>query len=129
VPHYVDLDAARARYGRTEGVRILSPLTADVEPVVTAIARCSAVLSSSLHGLIVSHADGVPALWVLFSDGVRGDGFKFRDYFTSAGLDQAPLDLRRGQALTREQLRGEVPGELPRLDLGPLRASCPWRAA
>lgn len=52
------------------------------------IYKCQYVLSSSLHGCIISDAYEVPNLWCKFTDYVaEGDGFKFRDYYASVGKD------------------------------------------
>lgn len=53
--------------------------------VIDDIVRCRRIVSSSLHGIIASHAYGVPAAWIKFSDRPKGDGFKFRDYWATAG--------------------------------------------
>ena len=49
------------------------------------ILSCDYIISSSLHGLILSDAYGVPNLWVSFSDLLKGGLFKFNDYYTSVG--------------------------------------------
>lgn len=54
----------------------------DVEDVLRQIASCEFVLSSSLHGLVVADSFGVPNAWIKFAEKLRGDDFKFRDYYS-----------------------------------------------
>lgn len=54
------------------------------------IASASEVVSSSLHGIIVAHAYGIPARWDPHP-AVIGDGYKFADYALSVGLTAAQL--------------------------------------
>src|SRR5690606_2919216 len=58
--------------------------------VVDQIRACRVILSSSLHGLVVAHAYGIPAAWVQFSDKLSGDGSKFRDHAASIGVELVP---------------------------------------
>lgn len=44
------------------------------------IAQCDAILATSLHGLIVADAYGIPAAWALPDPVLSGGNFKFRDY-------------------------------------------------
>ena len=53
------------------------------EAVIEQIASCHHILSSSLHGLIVADALGVPSRWLQLSTAVRGGGWKFHDYYES----------------------------------------------
>ena len=60
----------------------------DYTNFIDEICKCKYVLSSSLHGCIISDAYEVPNLWCRFTDYVaEGDGFKFRDYYASVGKE------------------------------------------
>lgn len=48
--------------------------------VVREIASCAAVLSTSLHGLVVADAYGIPALWATLERDLMGFTFKFQDH-------------------------------------------------
>ena len=48
--------------------------------VVAQIAQCGAILSSSLHGLVVADSLGIPAAWMMPEPVLSGGEFKFRDY-------------------------------------------------
>jgi len=89
VPHYIDYK--RARELLRPDVAVLD-ITADTEVVIDSICKSSIVLSSSLHGIVVAEAYGIPAVWVEFSDHVSGAGMKFRDYYASTGRERVILD-------------------------------------
>lgn len=96
VAHMVD----RGFWDRNAGylpdtVRLIH-LDRPVADVVADIVSCEAILSSSLHGVIVAHAYGVPASMAIPCTGkLVGDGVKFRDYFASVGMDHDPSDRVR----------------------------------
>jgi pyruvyltransferase len=89
------------------------------------VSACDAVLSSSLHGLIVAEAYGIPNQWVSVSGNVLGRGFKFRDFFASVGKPvTAPIELDENfdpRAFLAAQ--SWSPG---RIDLKKLLAACPF---
>lgn len=64
------------------GVKIIDLGTDDVEAVLNAMKRCKRILTSSLHGLIIADAYGIPNAW-LSSRTPKGGEFKFYDYFLS----------------------------------------------
>jgi pyruvyltransferase len=98
VPHYMDADALRATKMESGGmsVRVID-IEAPPTEVAAAIQSCARIASSSLHGIITAHAYGIPAAWIHMSDRVGGEGFKFRDYYGSLGIEDArPYDARAG---------------------------------
>lgn len=64
------------------GVKIINLGTTNVEGVIKDMLSCKRIITSSLHGLIVSDAYGIPSAW-LSSMSPRGHEFKFYDYFLS----------------------------------------------
>jgi hypothetical protein len=97
IPHVVDVDLARNIFGNIRGVKIIdlnlqSPKYSEIENIIDSICSCKSIISSSLHGLIVAHAYGIPGAWCEFSDRVIGDGFKFRDYFSAYSRDYLSFD-------------------------------------
>jgi hypothetical protein len=83
VPHYRDRDHMSA------GTITINPLAANPLVVVDRIRSCRSIVSSSLHGIIVAHAYGIPAAWI-YSPRLNGDGTKFRDYAASVGVELVP---------------------------------------
>ncbi len=116
VPHYVDQFRASQWYpGKAHVINVLQP----VESFVDEVASCEAIIASSLHGLIIAHAYGIPAVWAKFSDSIGGDGTKYRDYYASVGMDDvAPVDLRNGGLC-------DVPPVAPVHDVKAFREACP----
>ena len=55
--------------------------------VIDQVNSCERILSSSLHGLIVSDAYQVPNCWIELSGNISGGYFKFHDYASSVGRD------------------------------------------
>lgn len=84
VPHIIEYESCKREYADEH---VISLHTCDVERVVDKICSCGLILSSSLHGIIVAHAYGIPALWVKARLDVGGGDFKYRDYLSSVGKD------------------------------------------
>lgn len=86
IPHYHDYEVVASWYRNDPEILVIDMMTLDVEAVTRQFMQCKNTISSSLHGIIVSHAYGVPSVWVEFSDKLFGDGIKFIDYLESVAL-------------------------------------------
>ncbi len=86
IPHYVDQNIVSQWYDEDKGVTVLNLINDDVLYTTDRILECKKIISSSLHGVIVAQAYGIPAIWVQFSDKLSGDNVKYDDYFLSVGM-------------------------------------------
>lgn len=90
IPHYADKQhPLLAQLAKEPGVHLIDVFW-DVEKVLRSIQECEFVISSSMHGLIVSDAFGVPNRRLRLSKGIISD-FKFVDYYSAFGLDEPML--------------------------------------
>jgi pyruvyltransferase len=110
VPNLNELSQVRDRRG------VLSP-RAPLGRVLRGIARSSLVVGSSLHGVIVAEALGVPARAVR---AVAEPAFKYEDYYLATGRD--PDEVVAG-SVEEARERGGAPA--PRWDPEPLLAAFP----
>ena len=69
----------------------------EIENFIDELASCESIFSSSLHGVIVAQAYGIPAQWITVKDSPINDdqNFKFEDYFLGAGQEvQRPINIK-----------------------------------
>lgn len=100
----------------------------DWREVVLKITQCRLVLSSSLHGLIISDAYNIPNIWVSIDNckNIIGGNFKYLDYFESVKRHQKePVELS-------EILHNDINDymdmtEKPQIDLKPIIENCPFK--
>jgi pyruvyltransferase len=87
---------------------LLIDVTAPLEQVVAQAASCERIYTSSLHGLILADALGLPRLWATYPK-VQGGGFKFHDYAGALGQSISPGVWQSAPAATvaikKQQLR------------------------
>lgn len=137
VPHYVDQSSLHKRFINdleNDGVKayLINVATANVDLFAESLSKCDVVFSSSLHGLISAHALGIPAIWLQFSDLLRGDGTKFKEYFESVGIiPYLGFEYFRGSIRLSDVLRlwGEMPVDCHRVksfDPAPLIQQFPF---
>ena len=68
-------------------LRVIDPLRS-WDAVVADIVRCRSVIASSLHGLIIAEAYGIPARYVRFTE--REPMLKYEDYYLGTGRSVHP---------------------------------------
>lgn len=89
VPHVSSINEAKAM--TPAGMLLIDP-SAPPWQVIDQIASCEAIVSQSLHGLVVADAYGIPNLWIAPGAAMAGGRFKFDDYFST--LDQPKIAFR-----------------------------------
>lgn len=87
IPHYVDYEAVKEALKNEKRIKVINLLTTSIERTTNEILACKHIVSSSLHGVIISQAYGIPALWIKFSNKLSGDNIKFYDYYESMNID------------------------------------------
>lgn len=85
IPHLKDEKSLRSLYNNQNIISM--QCNYNVETVIEEILKCSYIISTSLHGIIVAHAYGIPAIWVKMGN-IDSDGFKFYDYFSSVEIPE-----------------------------------------
>lgn len=83
---------------------LISVVTSDIESFLTDMCSCQYILTTSLHGLILAHTYGIPALWMQ-KNWIGSDGFKFKDYFSSVQMPSIePLKADVIKTLTEAEI-------------------------
>lgn len=125
IPHFTELERFRGA-ALPKGWRLID-VTRPLEQVVDAIVSCGRTVSSSLHGLVVSQAYGVPSAWAAAETELHGDGVKFADHFEAVGVtDASPCGWGPVLAGDLSAARFLAPDVRPARDA--LRMSCPFPA-
>ena len=128
VPHYVDADSeVVAKYREKDGFYVVDVKDyADWRDVIDAIVSSDFVISSSLHGLVVAEAYGIPSLWVEFSDKILGKWFKYIDFYESIGK-RGMKPVRISKIYDFEELfEFKKQWQKGSINLEPLLKSCPF---
>jgi hypothetical protein len=87
-----------------EGVKVIDLKSDDIDGTLDAMLDCKRIISTSLHGLILSDAYGIPNSWLIAETG-WGKEYKFWDYLTSVRKEREPDDFDiAAEGMTWEQL-------------------------
>lgn len=83
---------------------ILIDVQADPIETIQKMSECDAIITSSLHGLIIADSLGVPNRQVILTNNLSGDGYKFDDYYSSFKLLSKPINLNNSININIEDL-------------------------
>lgn len=90
VPHFKD----KNKIGVQKIINLNNPeikiidIQNGIEEFVIDVLSCENILSSSLHGLILAEAYGIPTCRLIFSEEMAGGDFKFFDYYSGVGIKE-----------------------------------------
>lgn len=97
IPHYIDKDLpVLDNYKNNPNVLIIDIFTADAPyEFIKNLCSCKKIISSTLHGIIVGDAYGIPSHHTILSDKVAGGTFKFEDYYSSCQREYYNIELNK----------------------------------
>lgn len=73
--------------------------------VIKKIGECKTIVSSSLHGLIISDSLRVPNIHIVATKKLMGDGFKFDDYYSAYDIEHEYIDLNTEKLNSIEEIK------------------------
>lgn len=130
IPHIVDIDNPIIQsfiYRYKNDVLLISFQNyGNWQNVIDQIRSCEYIISSSLHGLIVSDAYNIPNVWIKVSEKVIGGEFKFKDYFSGVNREyKLPVTMTKNTEL-EEINNALLDYKEISPDLNSIINSCPW---
>jgi|TARA_B100001971_G_C18263774_1_gene589649 pyruvyltransferase len=124
IPHYVDKQPWITNI-ENDDILFIDIETDDVQGFIDSVLSCDIILSSSLHGIIIADAYGIPAYHVNFGGKLIGGNFKFDDYYQS--VHRKPVNViplgREKDLLSASRLSRDVDFSF---DATPLLQACPF---
>lgn len=93
IPHYVDMDLVKKLKISTNPKVLLIDVFDPPALILRRLVQCEAIISSSLHGLVVADSLRIPnaRFVVATSSKIIGGDFKYRDYYSAFG-DESQYD-------------------------------------
>lgn len=79
---------------------------ASIKAFVDDICSCKIILSTSLHGLIISDSYKIPNLWISVSNNIEGGDFKFYDYYE--GVKKKPYKIKLDEELNMNKIYSHI---------------------
>lgn len=67
----------------------------NIEHIANSINKYNFIFSSSLHGIIISHSLGIPAIHLEYHRLASKNNFKFKDYYSVLDMPYIKEDLKK----------------------------------
>jgi len=126
IPHFIDKNSEFLNKFRGISDILIIDIQEDINVFVDKVCSCELIASSSLHGIIVSDAYNIPSIWIELSSKVKGNGFKFRDYFESVHREEK-LPLVINENTTLQQVYDKFKDYVLDIDIDRLYNVCPFK--
>lgn len=83
---------------------VIIDMEADPISIINRVAECKTIVSSALHGLILSDSLNIPNMWSKASNLLIGSDYKFKDYYSAFYDNYVPecLDLNNLKIKTKD---------------------------
>lgn len=129
IPHYSDYNLTNVQEFKSlykeSAVVINLKNYKDWKDIVCLINQCEFIMSSSLHGLIVSDAYNIPNVWITLSN-LTGGYYKFYDYFSGVKrFQKEPINLINNEIIP-ETIMAKYPYKSIEFDKEKFLNSCPF---
>lgn len=131
IPHFVDeANPVIQAVSKREDILIISMANyGHWHDIPDAVCSCEMILSSSLHGLIVSDSYGIPNAWARFSNNIKGGDFKYFDYFQSVGRNVLhPVIINDLDNLLSALNNTQLYGNAICIDFDAIYDACPFKS-
>lgn len=125
IPHYSHLGLTEFERLQDQGAVVID-ITGELFDVVRAVKSCYLIASSSLHGMIMADAYGVPSRWLEVEGHPIADEFRFHDYLHSVGrTDLTAFVVDKTSRLS--DIEASLVSYRVEIDLERLYESCPFK--
>lgn len=104
IPHFREKENAMIKKIKDFYKGVLIDVQKNPRQVVEEIASCEYIISSSLHGLIVADAFGIPNTRIKLTNAPLGTGFKFDDYYSAFDIKKDAIFVHPDMDLSRIEL-------------------------
>ena len=106
IPHFREQETEEVKSVLNSNKEIhFIDITQSPRDVIREIQQCESIVSSSLHGLVFSDSLVIPNVFVRLTELPKGGTFKYRDYYSSFGIDTEPIRVEDVFGLTPEIIK------------------------